>query len=294
MGRDQEPKKALFLKLIPEIEKAVRTVAARQGLNWQERQELYSSTMLKIIQKDFAVLRAYQERCRWSTYFTTVVQRVQLDRQTRRQGRWRPSAEARRLGLTAIELDRGINRDGLIVEDIVERLIERGARQSRSTLRRWATQIPRRPTRRFVPLDRIPASKQGSQTTAGGTSTDDLRRALNEAFRELSDHERRLLRLRFIRGWTVRRIAKSLGIEPRPLYGEFQAVFRRIRQRLEQSGWQWRDIRAARLHATFELDGLAGPRKKTRTTDRPGASGVYSAKPHGLTPKEPAKELQAG
>ena len=293
MGRDQESNRALFLKLIPEIEKAVRTVAARKGLNRQERQELYSSIMLKIMEKDFAVLRAFQKRSRWSTYFTAVVQRVYLDRQTRRLGRWRPSAVARRLGSTAIELDRRLNRDGLKQEEAVERLIEDGAKEGRATLRRWAMRIPRRPGRRFVPLDRISAREQTSRAPAGDISIAELQRALTAAFHELSDHERRLLRLRFVRGWTVRRIAEKLGIKPRPLYRQFQGIFRLIRQKLERSGLEWRDIRTARIHTAFELDELSSPRKKTWATDRLSASGVYSAKasdhpPRAALEKQPA------
>ncbi len=274
MGRDQGSKRALFVELIPEIEKAVRTVSCRKRLDREERQELYSSTMLKIIQDDFAVLRSYQGRSRWSTYFTIVAQRVLLDQWNRRLGKWRPSAAARRLGLNGIALDRLLNRDGLSGPEAVDQLIRCGARESRQTLYRWVRRLPRRSKRRFVPLEQATQATQATQAEPleEKTMTSELHRTLTHALRDLSEQERRLLWLRFGKSWTIPRIAKNLGAEPRRLYREFQSIFRRLRRRLEGAGLSWRDVHPFWNPAIFELDALAGPRPKTRRAKASTAS----------------------
>ena len=100
----------LLSQRLGQIEEIVRAVAAQHRLSFEERQELYSMTMLKMVQDDCAILRNFQGRSRWRTYLMVIVQRVLLDYRVKKWGRWRPCARAQRLGKTAIALDRRINR----------------------------------------------------------------------------------------------------------------------------------------------------------------------------------------
>ncbi len=245
----------LFSQHFRQIEGIVRGVAAQHRLSADDRQELHSLVMLKVARDDFAILRRFQGKSRWSTYLTVITQRLLLDRRVKEWGRWRPCALARRLGPMAVELDRRINRDGLEAAEAVRELSSRGLLETTAELERLAELIPRRPRRRFlhgdkhlkILVDREQADRRvvaAERRRAAG----DLKSALAGALRDLPSHERDLLGLRFGRGWTVRRIAASRNLEERPLYRRFEHILRRLRRRLEGVGLCWK-------HVAVALDG---------------------------------------
>ena len=239
----------LFSQKSRQIDEIVRRVAAHRRLSADDAQELHGQVMLKVVQDDFAILRDFQGRSRWSTYLTVIVQRVLLDHRVKEWGRWRPCAKARRLGPKAIELDRRINRDGLEPAEAVRELRIRGVDETAAELERLAARIPRRPRRRFVHDDRRLQCLPGREGADHRIEAAERRRtgvwlqaALASALRDLPDHERDLLSLRFERGWTVRRIAASRNLEARPLYRHFEQILRRLRHRLERIGLRWKDV----------------------------------------------------
>lgn len=256
--------KALFEQKLPEIEKAVRAVAGRHRLSVEDGQELYSLTMLKLIQRDYAVLRAFGNQSSWGTYLTSVARRVWLDHRNRELGKWRPCARVRRLGALAIQLDRSINRDGMTPQDAIAQLRLTHRAESITKLKSLARKVPRRCNRRMIPLKpdmpiaaRTPAYAPWEQKQAMAR----LRAALRSAFRDLSDQERKLLWLRFAKSWTIKRIADHTGLAPRSLYRQFQNILRRLRRSLETTGLSWEEIRRARDLSTLclqaDLQGIS-------------------------------------
>ncbi len=240
---------ALFSQRLRQIERIITAVAARQRLSVDDRQELYSLVMLKMIEDDYAILRGFEERSSWGTFLTVIIQRVLLDFRTKTWGRWRPCAHARRLGPTAVELDRRINRDGLESTEAVRELSIRGVAESAADLERLAEQIPRRSRRCFVCGDTFLetlASDDGAdqrlEAAAGRRAANQVNEAIASVLRRLPAAERRLLALRFGRGWTVRRIAAHQALEARPLYRRFDQILRRLRQRLQRIGVGWEDV----------------------------------------------------
>ncbi len=238
----------LFSQRFQQLENIVRAVAARRRLNHDEGQELYSQVMLKVIQDDFAVLRRFRGTSRWSTYLTVIVQRVLLDHRVKEWGRWRPCARARRLGPTAVLLDRLIHRDGLEPAEAVCTLSTRGIGET-AELERLADQIPRRPRRRLVSgdthIDALVDEEQAGRRLESAEcrrATVRLNETLTSVLQELPARDRDLLGLRFGHGWTVRRIAEKQHWEPRPLYRRFECILRRLRRRLERVGVGWKDV----------------------------------------------------
>jgi RNA polymerase sigma factor for flagellar operon FliA len=243
MNDERRVGEELFSRRFRQIEQIIHRVAARHRLHDEENQELYSLVMLKMVQDDYAVLRGFQEKSRWGTYLIVVVQRVLLDHRVREWGRWRPCALARRLGPTAVELDRRINRDGREPEEAVRELSTRGVGETPTELEKLAARIPRRTRRRFLSGDKYLKLFADRETADRRVEAAELRRAGNclsaalaSALQDLPEQERNLLGLRFGRGWTVRRIAASLGLEERPLYRRFNVLLRRLRRRLERLG----------------------------------------------------------
>ncbi len=250
----------LFSQRFRQLEKIVRAVAAHRRLSGDESGELYSLVMLKIVQDDFAALRGFRGSSRWGTYLRVIVQRVLLDHRVKEWGRWRPCAWARRMGPKAVLLDRLINRDGLEPAEAA-RALSSGRVAEVAELERLAERIPKRPRRRLVSGDRhlhgVVDREKADRRLEGAEhrrTTFRLKEALASAIRDLPESERELLRLRFGRGWTVRRIATNQALETRPLYRRFERILHRLRQRLEQLGLRWHDIALALDARDVELE----------------------------------------
>lgn len=244
--------KELFFERVGQIEQIIQKVATQHRLSGDEGQELYGLVMLKIVQDDYAVLRGFQNRSRWATYLTVIIQRVLLDHRVREWGRWRPCVEAQRLGPKAVLLDQRINRDGLEPAEAIRELLIQGVDETSGELERLVSQIPRRPRRRFLPgdtyLKSLTDQEEADWRIAAGErqrTAVSLNRALAAALRDLPDEERNLLGLRFARGWTVRRIAASQNLAERGLYRRFERILRRLRRRLEDLGLGWQEIAVA-------------------------------------------------
>ncbi len=244
--------KEVFNERFDQIEGVIQGVAAHNRLGAEQSRELYSRVMLKLVQDDYRVLCSFRGTSRFKTYLTVIVQRVLLDYRVKEWGRWRPCAAARRLGPTAVELDRRINRDGLEPAEAIRELSARGTDETSAELERLAGRIPRRPRRRFVSGDLHLRALAGPERSDRRIEAAERRRtvadfnaALAAALGDLPRQERDLLGMRFGRGWTVRRIASRLHLEERPLYRRFERILRRLRRRLEDADLAWRKIVAA-------------------------------------------------
>src|SRR6185436_10264611 len=101
----------LFLSNLDVIEDAAYFVARRARLTPDDAEDLASALKLRLIEDDYAVLRKFEGRCALSTYVASIAHRLFVDDWMHVHGRWRPSAEAKRLGDAAVLLE------GLLVRD---------------------------------------------------------------------------------------------------------------------------------------------------------------------------------
>src|SRR2546426_3629620 len=107
----------LFLSELALIERVIAWVCARRCLRGAEAEDFWSTVKLRLIENDYEILGRFEGRSSLKTYMTVVVHRLYLDYQTQRFGKWRPSAEARRLGPVALRLELLLYRDGLTFEE---------------------------------------------------------------------------------------------------------------------------------------------------------------------------------
>ena len=261
MAKIRDQGKALFMERFKLIEGLITRLAARHQLTEDEGQEVYSLVMLKIVQDNYAVLRQFRAQSQWSTYLTVVIQRVLLDQRTKEWGRWRPCATARRLGHTAIELDRWINREGLGREEAVQMMLVGERDTSAGELRRLVEQIPKRVRHRVMVSDRCLARVAGPLSAECRVEvaervgvTDRLAEVFRSALEDISTQDRFLLGLRFHGGWTVKRIAAEVGLSQRPLYRRFEGILRRLRWYLESHGLSWEEIRDVLVDGDVDLN----------------------------------------
>src|SRR5215510_1984357 len=88
---------ALFLASLPVIDDITGQVCRRHRLSAAEADDFRSEVRLHFIDRDYEVLRRFEQRSSLPTYVTVVIQRLFLDYRNRLWGKWRPSADAKRL-----------------------------------------------------------------------------------------------------------------------------------------------------------------------------------------------------
>ncbi len=128
------------------------------------------------------MLGKWQGRSSIKTYLTTVINRIYLDFQVQRFGKWRPSAEARRLGPVALRLEQLMFRDGLSFDEACEVLLsDPRIGLNRDDLHAIRVQLPQRtepPRRSPRARARAPGERRGGRRAgrAPGPRRPDLSR----------------------------------------------------------------------------------------------------------------------
>jgi RNA polymerase sigma factor for flagellar operon FliA len=235
---------AAFLSNLAVIDSVVRYVCHRHKLGGSEAEDFGSEVKLRLVENDYEVFRRFKQRSRLRTYLTVVIQRIYLDYRNHLWGKWRPSAEAVRLGSLAIRLERLLARDGLRFDEACEALrTNEGVMATESDLAEIAVRLPQRSRRSFVGDDALESvaamdgglddrilSKERQATTRRVLS------ALSEAVQTLGDQDRLILRLKFQEGLGVADIARALHLEQKPLYRRVDALLQQLRAALEAAG----------------------------------------------------------
>jgi len=252
-----------FLAELPRVERVVGATCRRHRLRAEEAEEFAAMVRLKLIEDDYAVLRKFQGRSALSTYLTTVVERLFLDWRNQMWGKWRPSAEARRLGPLAVRIESLMAREGHSLGEVVQILAAAGGEgpAARAQVEAVAARLPVRMRRRLVgaeQLDRLPASSarpdQELESREREAERERTEAQLAAAVAGLEPADRLLVRLRMEDGASVVDIARTLGVEARPLYRRLEGIYRTLRHELEARG-----VRARAVVALFEDDAEPAP-----------------------------------
>lgn len=224
------------------VERICRYVAHRQRFSPEDTDEAVGIVQLKLVENDYSILRQFEEKSALSTYLTIVITRICLDIRAQQWGKWRPSAEARRLGDRAVELEALIARDGLSQTEAIA-TVARSSGVDSSELQTLSAALPSR-----VPRPRRAAADTLRQVAAGDQTDDAIIRSESQqhAFtaRKLLDREiallpaedQLILRLRFREGMQIATIASIIDIEARKLYRHLEQLFSTLRDRLRVAG----------------------------------------------------------
>jgi RNA polymerase sigma factor for flagellar operon FliA len=243
----------LFVSQLPVIETVIAHVSRRHHLAALEAQEFGSEVTLRLMQHDYEVLRRFQGRSTLRTYLTVVINRVFLDYRIRLWGKWRPSAEAKRLGAVAISLERLIGRDGWSFDQAVEVLCtSQAVDESRDELYEIYVKLsPSASNRRFLGEDAaqdVPSAAaapdesliRAEQEFAGNR----VRLALDQARQALTPEERLILKMRFDDAFPVSQIAAALHLDQKRLYRTIDRILGRLRGFLTADGISVEDVTA--------------------------------------------------
>ena len=256
----------LFTAHLEFIRRAVRHTAARHGLWRQDVEDFEAEVLLKLIEDDYAVLRRFEGRSLLSTYLVAVIHRAFLDFQIKRQGKWRPSAAARRRGPDAVRLERLVRHEGRTLDEACEIFASTDGRTAdRDTLAAILEELPDRPARRSVGAEALEAiaatdgeADRGLRDEERDAAARRTRPLLAEALRRLAAEDRLLVRLWFSDGLTIAAIAVTLGLRQRPLYRRMERCLKDMRRHLEARGLDAATVHALleRPHADIEVAGL--------------------------------------
>lgn len=224
------------------VEQILHWTSRRQRFSPEDAEELRSIVFLKLVQDDYAVLRKFEGKSSMRTYLTTVIQRLALDYRNRKWGKWRPSAAARRLGDTALLLEKLVARDCRPTAEAIEILLRNHRIEtSRAELEGLSARLPVRRSRRDdveLPAD-LAAGEQADTALWSKEKRSRLARArkrLGRLMQSLPSEDRLILKLRFEQRLPISKIAPRLGLDQRPLYRRVRRCLDELRRDLEAQG----------------------------------------------------------
>ena len=240
----------IFHAHLPHIDKVVTYLCRRHHFGKEECEDFRSDIHLKMIKDDYAVFRKFQERSSLKTYLTTVVSNEMKDYLNHLLGKWRPSAEAKRLGDVAIRLEK-LLRDGRSFDEAVRILqTNHQVEMTWQKLYEIAAQLPDRPPRRIEGEEVLEDLPAGERTDSRSIQEErEARRqqvlaALMQARAALAAEDRFILKMHGD-GFKIAKIARTLGYDEKQekqLYRRIQRIFKELREELERRGFGKDDI----------------------------------------------------
>ena len=232
------------------VREIVGRVCRRGGVCASDQGDFTSAVFLKLVDRDYAVLRQFDGRSRLNTFLHSVIRRYLLDWRDARWGRWRASACARQMGTAAVELERLIARDGVPGALAIE-MIAGEARWglSGAEVSDLQSRLPLRCNHRreepWTGQDEYPSRERADHLVERRDQTrqaERVRTALMRALSTLPGDDRRLLRLRFHNGLSVADVAAIMGMDAKRAYRRYAAILRAVRIKLEESALSRTDI----------------------------------------------------
>jgi RNA polymerase sigma factor (sigma-70 family) len=258
---DESPED-LFLAQMETIERAIRQVCRRGSLRDEDAEDFASYVMLKLIEKDYCVIRKYERRSSFAGYIFVVVQRFLLDYRNAQWGKWHASAEATRLGEVAVTIEAMLHRDGRTLDEVFPVLVRRWPALTRGSVETIVQRLPARQRRmRAVDwesagarLENVaakddPYGEKERQDTAARIAT-----TIRAAVGELDNRDRLIFRLCFEGKLSIADISRTLHIEQKPLYRRLKRTLAMMRSRLESAGVSAADAEEVLSSRDTELD----------------------------------------
>jgi RNA polymerase sigma factor (sigma-70 family) len=92
------------------VEAIIRAVCFRNRLKPEDTEDFASEVKLRLVENDYRILRVFTGKSSIETYLTTVIANTVRDLIRERDGRWRPSEEAKRLGEIAERIEELVYR----------------------------------------------------------------------------------------------------------------------------------------------------------------------------------------
>jgi RNA polymerase sigma factor (sigma-70 family) len=223
------------------IDRAADFACRRNRLSPDEAEEFKSVVRLKMVENDYAILRKYEGRSSLAAYLSVVVQRMLLDYRIHMWGKWHPSAEAKRLGDVAVELEKLTQRDGRTIDEALPILSQQDSGVTRESLERIAERLPQRAAKnRLVDLEHAEGVAADQQAPRLESEQHRLSQRVSKSVQEfltrIDPDDRLVLQLRFDGGMSIADIARSMHLDQKALYRRVEHRLRELRKALDDQG----------------------------------------------------------
>ncbi|MDP9193622.1 MAG: hypothetical protein M3P06_18155 [Acidobacteriota bacterium] len=243
-AKTMEPRDLLEANL--EVIDGIVASACRRARRYgPDAEDFGASVHLALVENDYAILRRYQGRSALSTYLTVVIERLLEDDRNRTMGRWRPSAEAMRLGPAALLLESLVRRDRRPLDEALPLVQTVDGTLTRENIETMLRQIPERASRpQVTQLDDLAAASistsEATDARAMANETRPLSERTNAIVRDLlaalPSEDRALLQFRFAESMKISDISRMLRLPQRPLYRRIEGLLERFRSSLAAAG----------------------------------------------------------
>jgi RNA polymerase sigma factor (sigma-70 family) len=260
----------LFLSNLDAIDRAIAYVCHRNHLSPQDAEEFNSEVKTKLIEGNYSVLRKFEGRSSFSTYMTTVIQRLYFQWRVQMWGKWRPSAEAKRLGEKAITLERMLTRDGFTFGEALETLTTGTRAYTREEVEAIYLRLPERQPRPVlvgaVAPDAAPAVDPDRElfTAERRKRARAAAAAIDEAIARMEPESQLVLRMRFWHNRKVPDIATALRVDAKRLYKRIDRLLETLRGALEKANIDREMIAELLDRADHELSFFDGEKAASR------------------------------
>jgi len=262
------PPEEIFLENLKYIEQVIAQSCRKSNFSPQEAEDFEGHVKLKLIEDDYAVIRKFRgdNGATLQTYLTWVIKRALLDYKDHIWGKYRESAEAKRLGPVAIRLETLMVRDRHSFEEACEILrTNEGIEMSVAELADLRAKLPHRVPPQVVgedPLQFEPAPGLRPDQQLLENEREAFRRrvymGLKRALDTLPQNDHLLVKL-WIK-FSIADIARIRKVEQKPLYRRMDKILKALRKALERQGVRREEIKE--LLGPLEDDLHAHPKKK--------------------------------
>ena len=261
----------LFLANVGAIDRIAIFICGRNRVAG-DADDFASYVKLSLIEHDYAVVRKFQGRSSFPTYLSTVMHHLFFQYRVKEWGKWRPSAEARRLGSTAIALEKMLTRDGDSFSEAVRRMTHHGGPPIAELEAIYLRLPPRQPRPVLV-------SDEGIAELAASAADDVIEMSeretlLRTAVRVLDDtidtfaaDDRLILQSHFWQARRVADIARDFKLDQKKTYKRINRLLNKLRRALERAGISRSIVQDLLTHRDQELslggNLPAGPSQET-------------------------------
>jgi RNA polymerase sigma factor (sigma-70 family) len=238
-----------YASYLEPVRRAVGRTARRSRLNSADADDLHSELWVRLLRDRGLLVRRFRGTASLESYLGKVARNLVIDRRRKAWGKWRPTASALRAGAVVVQLEQMIARDGVAPDVAVACFHAEHPELRRDFLEEVARSVAPKVRRRVVP-DSLLAGRPSPEPSPYEVvrRLDEERTAaslsgvLAAALRSFSPRERNLLVWRYAEGRPVADIARALDVDHKALYRKFEALRKRLRQRLEAGGFGVRAV----------------------------------------------------
>ncbi len=278
-----------FVQNLDLIDRIVAFVCRRNHLDASESDELASHVRFKLLEDDYGVIRKFEGRSSLSTYLTTVIQRLYFQYRVQLWGKWRPSAEAKRLGEKAITLERMLTRDDYTLGETIA-ILTTGSEPlyTRAEIEALYLRLPVRQPRPVLIADNsVPemaaqsAADDGVMQHHRECTARVVAAAMDTAMQSMDAVDKVILKMRFWHAAKVPDIAAALGIDQKKLYKRIDRLIAALREAVERAGITHDDVGDLLTHADHNLTLQAEKRAPRPSHKADGETGEGTGRRSG-------------